>query len=209
LNRETAGIKDNIKGLVTAYNDFEAALQILGDRDSKVEEFGGALAGDNLLQKVRNQVRSLVTSTSTTPGTTIKAARDVGLSIDRNGKLTLDEAKLDTALQNNFGEVSTMFSAGTNNKSIYSAAPAGLAGSAVNSIEKMLLSTGLIDSQSKIATTQIAKYKKELTELESRMDKLLTRYTSQFSIMESMVGNSNSMREGLKSTFAGMMKAYE
>jgi flagellar capping protein FliD len=41
------------------------------------------------------------------------------------------------------------------------------------------------------------------------MDKLLNRYTSQFSIMESMVGNSNSMREGLKSTFAGMMKAYE
>ena len=209
LNRETAGIKDNIKGLVTAYNDFEAALKILGDRDSKVEEFGGALAGDNLLQTVRNQVRNLVTSTSTTPGTTIQAARDVGLSIDRNGKLTLDETKLDTALQNNFGEVSTMFSAGTNNKSIYSVAPAGLAGSAVNSIEKMLLSTGLIDTQSKSATTQIAKYKKELTELDSRMDKLLARYTSQFSIMESMVGNSNSTRDGLKNTFTAMMKAYD
>ena len=209
LNRETTGIKDNIKGLVTAYNDFEAALQILGDRDSKVEEFGGALAGDNLLQTVRNQVRNLVTSTSTTPGTTIQAARDVGLSIDRNGKLTLDETKLDTALQNNFGEVSTMFSAGTNNKSIYSVAPAGLAGSAVNSIEKMLLSTGLIDTQSKSATTQIAKYKKELTELDSRMDKLLARYTSQFSIMESMVGNSNSTRDGLKNTFTAMMKAYD
>jgi flagellar hook-associated protein 2 len=209
LNRETAGIKDNIKGLVTAYNDFEAALKILGDRDSDVEDFGGVLAGESLLQTVRTQVRNLVTSTSTTPGTTIQAARDVGLSIDRNGKLTLDEAKLDTALQNNFTEVSTMFSAGTNNQSIYSVAPAGLAGDAINSIEKMLLSTGLIDTQSKSATTQIAKYKEELTELESRMDKLLARYMSQFSIMESMVGNSNSMREGLKSTFTGMMKAYE
>jgi flagellar hook-associated protein 2 len=211
LNRETAGIKDNIKGLVTAYNDFEAALKILGDRDSDVEDFGGVLAGESLLQTVRNQVRSLVTSYTTTDtiGTTIQAARHVGLSIDRNGKLTLDEAKLDTALQNNFGEVSTMFSAGANNQSIYSAAPAGLAGDAIKSIEKMLRSTGLIDTQSKIANTQIAKYKKELTELESRMDKLMTRYMSQFSIMESMVGNSNSMREGLKSTFTGMMRAYE
>ena len=157
---------------------------------------------------MRSQVRNLVTSTSTTPSTTIKAARDVGLSIDRYGKLTLDEAKLDTALQNNFGEVSTMFSAGTNNQSIYSPAPAGLAGNAINSIEKMLLSTGIIDTQSKSATTQIAKYKEDLSVLEDRMEKLMTRYMSQFSAMESIVGNSNSMREGLKGTFEGMMKAY-
>jgi flagellar hook-associated protein 2 len=208
LNRDTAGIKDNIKGLVTAYNDFEETLKILGDRDSEVEEFGGALAGESLLQSVRTQVRNLITDTSSTPGTTIQAARDVGLSIDRFGKLTLDEAKLDTALQDNFGEVSTMFSAGTNNQSIYSPAPAGLAGGAINSIEKMLLSTGLIDTQSKSATTQIAKYKDEMTVLEERMEKLMTRYMSQFSVMESIVGNSNSMREGLKGTFEGMMKSY-
>jgi flagellar capping protein FliD len=40
------------------------------------------------------------------------------------------------------------------------------------------------------------------------MEKLLNRYTSQFSVMESIVGNSNSMREGLTSTFQGMMDAY-
>jgi flagellar hook-associated protein 2 len=208
LNRDTAGIKDNIKGLVTAYNDFEETLKILGDRASEVEEFGGVLAGESLLQSVRNQVRGMITNNSTTPGTTIKAARDVGLSIDRLGKLTLDESKLDTALQNKFGEVSTMFSAGTNNKSIYSPAPAGLAGGAINSIEKMLLSTSLIDTQSKSATTQIAKYKDELTALDDRMEKLMTRYMSQFSVMESIVGNSNSMRTSLKGTFEGMMKSY-
>ena len=208
LNRNTAGIKDNIKGLVTAYNDFEETLKVLGDRASEVEDFGGVLAGESLLQSVRNQVRSMITSTSSTPGTTIKAARDVGLSLDRFGKLTLDETKLDTALHNNFGEVSTMFSAGTNNQSIYSPAPAGLAGGAINSIEKMLLSTGLIDTQTKSATAQIAKFKEEMTVLEERMEKLMTRYMNQFSVMESIVGNSNSMRESLKGTFEGMMKSY-
>jgi flagellar hook-associated protein 2 len=208
LNRDTAGIKDNIKGLVTAYNEFEDTLKILGDRASEVEEFGGVLAGESLLQSVRSQVRAMLTNNSTTPGTTIVAARNVGLSIDRFGKLTLDESKLDTALQDNFAEVSTMFSAGTNNQSIYSTVPAGLAGDAINSIEKMLLSTGLIDTQSKSATTQIAKYKEELTLLDERMEKLLSRYMNQFSAMDSIVGKSNSMREGLKGTFEGMMKAY-
>jgi flagellar hook-associated protein 2 len=102
-----------------------------------------------------------------------------------------------------------MFSAGTNNQSIYSTVPAGLAGDAINSIEKMLLSTGLIDTQSKSATTQIAKYKEELTLLDERMEKLLSRYMNQFSAMDSIVGKSNSMREGLKGTFEGMMKAYD
>jgi flagellar hook-associated protein 2 len=209
LNRDTAGIKDNIQGLVTAYNDFEETLKVLGDRESEVEEFGGALAGESLLQSVRAQVRAMITDTSSTPGTTITAARNVGLSFDRNGQLTLDETKLDTALQDNFSEVSLLFSAGTNNQSIYSTAPAGVAGDAINKIEKMLLSTGMIETQSKNAAAKILKYKDELSVLEERMDKLLQRYMSQFSVMESIVGNSNTTREGLKGTFEGMMKAYD
>ena len=208
LNRDTTGIKDNIKGLVTAYNEFEETLKILGDRASEVEEFGGALAGDSSLQSIRSQVRAMITDTSSTPGTTITAARNVGLSVDRYGKLDLDESKLDTALQDNFTEVSTLFSAGTNNKSIYSTAPGGLAGDAINKIEKMLLSTGTIDTQSKSAADKITKYKEELAVLDERMEKLMTRYMNQFSIMESIVGNSKSTREGLKSTFEGMMKSY-
>lgn len=208
LNRETTGIKDNLKGLVTAYNDFEATLKILGDAGSEVEEFGGALAGESLLQTVRTQVRDFIINNSSAPGTNIKAARDVGISFDRNGKLTLDETKLDKALQNHFGEVSTMFTAGANNQSIYSVASGGLAGDAVKRIEKMLLSTGLIDTQSKSATDQITKYKAELTVLEDRMEKLMTRYMNQFSVMESIVGSSTSMRESLKGSFEGMMNAY-
>jgi flagellar hook-associated protein 2 len=209
LNRDTTGIKDNIKGLVKAYNDFEASLKILGDRKSEVAEFGGTLAGESLLQSIRSQVRAMITDTSSTPGTNIKAARNVGLSMDRNGKLNLDEAKLDTALQDNFAEVSTMFSAGTNNKSVYSTAPAGLAGDAINKIEKMLLSTGAIDTKTKNNSTKIEAYKKDLEVLEKRMEKLLDRYMSQFSMMESIVGSSTSTRSGLKSTFEGMANAYK
>lgn len=208
LNRDTASIKDNIKGLVTAYNDFEASLKILGDRESEVEEFGGSLAGESLLQTIKSQVRALITDTSSTPGTNIKAARNVGLSMDRNGKLNLDEAKLDKALQDNFNEVSTMFTAGTNNQSVYSTAPGGLAGDAIHKIDKMLRSTGAIDTKTRNNATKIEAYKKELEVLEERMEKLLNRYMSQFSMMESIVGSSTSTREGLKGTFEGMSKAY-
>lgn len=208
LSRETESIKDNLKALVTAYNEFNDNLKILGDPKSDVETFGGALAGDSLLQSVRNQVRRLINDTSSTPGSTIQAARNVGLSIDRNGVLQLDETKLDTALQDNFGEVVTMFTADKNNLSVYSPQNAGLAGDAVRKLDEMLRSTGVIDEQTKSAQKQITGYEAELERLQDQMDKLLSRYMSQFSVMESIVGQSNSLRSSLKGTFEGMMKAY-
>lgn len=209
FNRDTSGIKDQVRALVTAYKDFDETLKILGNRDSDVETFGGALAGDSLLQNVRNQVRNLLTSTSDTPGSTVVAARNVGLSFDRNGMLQLDETRLEAALQNNFDEVVQMFSAGTNNQSVYSTAPAGLAGKAVKSLDEMLRSTGLIDKQSATAQKKIAEYQSELEKLQDRMDMLLNRYMKQFAAMESIVGNSNSLRTSLKGTFEGMMNAYK
>lgn len=204
LSRETTGIKDNLKALVSAYNEFNSNLNVLGDRKSEVEIYGGALAGDNLLQQVRTQVRSMLTGNSSTASGSIQAARNVGLSIDRNGVLQLDEAKLDQALQNNFSDVVTMFTANTNNQSVYSTTNAGLAGDAVRKLDQMLRTTGVIAKQTSNAEKNIETYKAQLLKLQDRMDQLLTRYTNQFSVMESIVGESNSMRTSLKNTFAAM-----
>jgi flagellar hook-associated protein 2 len=209
LNRESGTIKDNLNALVTSYNEFTETLKILGDSKSEVEDFGGVLAGENLLQTIKTQVRELLTANSSTPGTTIKAPRDVGLSIDRNGVLQLDEARLDSALQNNFDEVMRMFSAGSNNKSVYSPAPAGTAGRAVRVLDEMMRSTGLVAKQTESYNSKIEQHQAELDKLQSRMDKLLERYMTQFSLMENIVGNSNSLRTSLTSSFEGMMNAYK
>ncbi len=206
LNRETTSIKDNLKALVNTYNDFQDTLKILGDSKSTVQDFGGALAGESLLQNLRNQIRGMVVNTSSTPGTTIKAARDVGLSVDRYGKLQLDETALDKALSNNFSEVVTMFSAGTNNKSVYSSVPAGVAGSAIKKLDEMLRSTGMLALQTQSTQKQIDKYQKDLIALEDRMQQLLDRYTKQFSVMDDIVSNSTATRASLTSTFSAMNK---
>jgi flagellar hook-associated protein 2 len=209
LTRDTTGITQKMEALVTAYNNFEDNLKILGDRTSEVEEFGGALAGDSLLQNIRSQVRGLLTATSSTPGTTVTAPRDVGLSFDRNGVLQFDKDKLATQLQSNFEEVAQMFSANTNNQSEFSAAVGGVAGDANKKLAALLRSTGVIEQQSQSAKLATDKYKIDLEKLEEQMQKLLERYTRQFSAMESIVGNSNSLRESLKGTFEGMANVYK
>jgi len=193
---------------VSAYNDLEVTLKELGNAKSTIKDGGGSLVGDSILQSIRTQVRAYLTNTSSTPGSTITAARDAGLSFDRNGQLTLDEAKLDKALQNNFDEVVKTFSAGTNSKSIYSTAPSGIAGDAVIKLDQMLRSSGLIANQTDSANKKIDTYKADLTKLDERLSRILERYTRQFSVMESIVGSNNSLKTSLKSSFDGMMASY-
>jgi flagellar hook-associated protein 2 len=209
LTRQTSSIKDNLKALVTSFNTFEDSVKVLADRKSTVETFGGALAGDTLLQSVRSQVKEMFTNTSSTPGTTIKALRDVGLSIDRYGKLNLDEAKLDDALTNHFDEVVQMFTANVSGQSVYSQSSGGIAGDAFKKLDKMQRSTGLIQRQSATTEKTIAKQKEELTKLEERMTKLLERYTTQFGAMDAIVGESTATRASLKTSFEGMMAMYK
>ena len=209
LTRDTSGITTKVENLVTAYKSFEENLVILGDRDSEVDEFGGALAGDTLMQNIRTQVRAMLTTPSSTPGTKVTAPRDIGLSFDRYGVLQFDNAKLSTHLQNNFEDVTKMFSANTNNKSVFSSTPGGVAGDAVSKLDKMMRSTGSIAQQTNNATKQVDRFKTELLRLEDQMKKLLERYTRQFSAMESIVGSSISMRESLKGTFEGLANFYK
>lgn len=219
LNRQSSTIKDNINALVNAYNDLDAGLKELGDSKSTLEQFGGALAGDSLLQTVRSQIRALLVTdmkvevtgsdgTTTVSNPDVYAMRHVGLSFDRNGKMTLDTAKLDAALSNQFDQVVTLFSADKNEQSIYTTTNGGLAGEAYKSIDKMLRSTGIIDRQTVNSQTRITKYQKELTALEDRMSALLKRYTDQFSAMDNIVGDSNSTKEGLTNSFKGLMAMY-
>ena len=208
LNRDSSGVRTKIDALVKAYNEFEDTMKVLTDRESDVEEFGGALAGDSLVERLRGEVRRMITSNSSTPGGTITAARDVGLSIDRDGVLQLDAARLDAALQNNFDDVALMFSANTDDQSVYSPMPAGLAGAAVKRLDEMLRSTGDVSRQTSVANTELDSHKADLKQLEERMTRLMERYTRQFAAMESIVGQSSSLRTGLESTYDGLMAMY-
>lgn len=208
MNRDTSGIEEKLNALVTAYNDFMDNMKILADQNSDVETYGGAMAGDRFLTSIKSQVRQLVMGDSSTPGTTLKAARDVGIDIDREGKMSLNTDKLETALSGHFDDVVKLFSANTNNQSIYSPLPGGVAGDAVKKIDEMLRSDGSIARQTDSTNALIERQKAELAKLEERMTKLLERYTKQFSIMDTLVSSANSQRTSLESSLKGLAAMY-
>ena len=208
FSRDTSTVKTKIKALVTAFNDANSMLTVVSDPKSTVAEYGASLVGNNIVSTVRSQMRSLITTDSTSPSGGLNALRDLGLSINRSGILELDAIKLDSAMLNKFDNVVTLLTSNQEKLSATSALPAGAAGEAVKKLTNLLDVSGSITTQSTNLTQKITAYKKELTVLDTRMTALLTRYNKQFASMESIVGQSKTLQTGLKSTFEGMMSVY-
>ena len=208
LARDTAGLKTKMSDLVTAYNDASDLLNQVSDPKSTLDTYGATLVGDSTVRMVRQQLRSIIQGTSSTPGNSVSALWQLGFSLDEKGVMSLDSTKLDTALQSNFSDVVKSLTGNQENLSAYSNAPAGLMGDAVRKITGLLDKSGPLMSQSESASTQNTKYQKDLTDLKTRMDALLARYTKQFAAMDTLVGQINTQKTSLKSTFDGMMAAY-
>lgn len=208
LTRDTASVKSKIEALVKAYNDANTMLNTVSDPKSKVDTYGASLVGDSIVNTVRTQMRELVFSDSNSPAGGLTNMRDLGISIDKTGVMTLDTAKLDTVLTNQFESVVTLMSANTEGLSAFSVQNSGAAGSAVKKLNSLLSSTGILSSQTSSINNKIANYKLELIKLEDRMTQLQERYTKQFAAMDSIVGQSKSLRTSLTSTFDGMMATY-
>lgn len=207
ITRDLKGAKDNIKGLIDNYNNFQEAMKELGNSASKVETLGGSLAGDRLLKNVQTQVRNMFKGLEGDTSS-VKALTDLGVAIESDGRMSLrSEAKLESALKLNFDATVSFFTSNPR-----STTGAGLAGDAIASIDTLIsnktLNKGLLEQQIQSTNKDVQKYKAELSKLEGRLEKTLNRYMNQFSVMESIVGNANGVRSGLKNSFDSMSNAY-
>lgn len=311
LTRDTAAVKEKINAFVTAYNEINQVLNEVTKADSTLDIYGGTLVGDSVARQVSTQLREMVTSVSSSPGTKIGALWQMGLNVDRLGVMTVDNTKLDAALTDNFADVVTVFTANQNNRtetsppiststgfsgkftqlnsgaafslslvssagtfaipvSVGSTTPqgivdaiiaaklgytaaivkdpadntqykimvaggtgsagftltaagvdgaavpglsfsgqgAGVAGDALRKISALLSPAGGLLTRSESASNQNDKFRERLAALQTRMQTLLDRYTKQFAAMESLVGNINSQKTSLQSSFDGMMAMY-
>jgi flagellar hook-associated protein 2 len=197
LTRDVQVAKDNINALVSSYNDFVEALKELGNSKSEVETLGGSLAGDGLLQTVRNQIRSAL-QLSDKDNASVNAISSLGLSVGLDGRMTIKSDRVLTQkLSENFDQVVRLFTS-----SPASTSKKGLAGDTLAAIDILMpkYGKGRIQNHIDSNTKEVTRYKDQLTQLDARLAKSLERYMTQFSIMQSMVGDSNSVRAGLKNS---------
>jgi len=211
LQNDTTAVKTKLQTLVTTYNDAMSLLDEVTNPASTLETYGATLVGNSTVRTIRDTLRGLMTTVSTTPSTdgSYNYLVDVGLTMDRAGKLSINKTTLDTALSSYYSDVVYVMTGDEDSLSVYdTTTAAGIAGEASRTLYTMLSSSGSVTVESANATTRIAKYQADLTALEDRMQRLLERYTKQFSSMDSIVGGTKSTQTGLKSSFDGLMAMY-
>ena len=203
---DRATLKTKLQELVVLYNDVKFAMDELSDPDSENEEVGGALASDlATIRTVRDTIYQAVTQDSSTPSGNVKALRDIGVSVTRDGSLSFTESTYDTVAASSFDDISTMLSAGTNNQSRYDGQSQGLATDAVIKLETLTDSiSGIFVTRTDSAKTAIKRYEADLQALEDRMEAVYNRYLQQFTVMESLVNTLNSTRESMSTTWENM-----
>jgi len=209
LTRDTSTLVTNINSMVSAYNDAMSVLNAVSDPKSTLATYGGSLVGNSTVMMLKQKLSSMMLGDSSTPGTSIGALWQLGITIDASGVMSATSTTLTSALNNNFNDVVKMFTGNQDNSlGLNPNSPSGLAGDAVKQLTSLLSATGPITTQSNDLTTQNQTFQNDLSALQTRMDALLTRYQTEFAAMNSFVGSTNAEKTSLTTSFDGMMAMY-
>ncbi|WP_229207139.1 MULTISPECIES: flagellar filament capping protein FliD [unclassified Duganella] len=108
--RDTNSVKTNLTAFVKAYNELNGALKKLTAYDPETKK-AGALQGDPTAQSMQAQLRRMMSGQVTGLSGSLTNMGQVGISFAKDGTLSLDDAKLNKAIEKNFGDIAGLFTA--------------------------------------------------------------------------------------------------
>ncbi len=128
ITQNTSGITDLVNTFVSAFNTASSKLKDLTAYDSKTK-VAGALQGVAEVSSIYSSLTNIITQV-TSDG---KSLMDYGFSLDKNGALSVDTAKLNTKLASDPAALEKLFrGSSTVNKGSYTALLAADTGTDVN-----------------------------------------------------------------------------
>ena len=107
ITPDSTHVKQAVTDFVTAYNTIIQDLSSQFTYNTTTQS-AGPLAGDAAARLIQGQLLSAVTFTAT-DGNPIASLTDLGISMNNDGTLTIDDAKLSAAVDSNFTAVQNFF----------------------------------------------------------------------------------------------------
>ena len=107
INSDPETIKTNIKNLATAYNDI---VKFINERTAYdvTTKTGGDFFNESTAKGVLTRLRSALTS-QVSGNSAFQTLGQIGFKTERDGTMTIDEAKLDSALASNYSATKSLF----------------------------------------------------------------------------------------------------
>ena len=190
VSRDVADVKTNIKAIATAYNEVVKFVNERNTYDITTKK-GGIFFNEPTVRTVLGQLRTALSST-VSGLTTYTSVGDIGFKTERDGTVTIDDAKLDAAFSANYTAVKSLFVNQTGSVGV-----AQVLNAAVDTLDDIesgaltLRKSGLTDQISDL-TDEIAKKEDLLAQYEERLrgqyaalDGLLRQMQSQIGFIQS------------------------
>lgn len=105
---DVQGVKDSIQGFVELYNTLIDTIQSVAGYDPETKE-AGPLSGDSAIRGVAEQVRRVVGSSFNGVNEDFGSLASIGIQTQRDGKLTVNDSKLQSAIEEDMLQVSKLF----------------------------------------------------------------------------------------------------
>lgn len=186
VTRDDSVLRENLTEFVDAYNSFANTVDSLGGFNEAAGR-AGALNGNSLLRSVESQLRNAITSTYNG-----FAASDFGLRFDSQGKLELDGAALDSALDTRRDDLQDWW-----------ANEAGLVANLDGLIEVQLDDDSSLSSREESLQNRLDALSERRDRLDLRMARVETRLLRQFGALDANLAQlqftSNALAQQLAS----------
>lgn len=186
VNTDNGSLKTNLQSLVSMYNTANTVLRSVSAYNAETKT-ASALTGDSMVRGMQQQLRSLVGNYASELGA-------LGVSIAKDGALTLDAAKFDGALAADPDSVRKLF---------------GTDGSMASKLAVQLkgaldTSTGTLTQRTGSLNKRIEGLSDQVDELDRRMEAVEARYLAQFTAMDALVAQMQGTSSYLSQQLAAL-----
>ncbi len=200
VSTDREAVKTAIQGFAEAFNTLAKSIseQTKYDAASKV---GGPLQGDSAATGLQRQLRALVNAGSGASGVFSRLS-EVGLTMQRDGTLAVDGAKLDNATAN-LAELKKAFA----NSDSLNSANDGFARRFSELATQVLGVDGSLTSRTEGLRERLSQNSEDQTKLEERVERFRSRLVAQYTAMDANLARLNSLSSYMEQQLASLSQS--
>lgn len=163
VSSDTSGISDKITALVDAYNDAMTEISTNAAYDEETKE-SGLLSGLSAFTGIKSQLNNILFGSIDGLAGKYNSLIDLGLTYNRDGSISIDEAKMNNALAENPDSVKELF-VGTSDGSVD-----GLAARLDDQLGFLTKYHGLIDNEKARVQSSMDRLDDQIKSAQERLD---------------------------------------
>lgn len=191
MTQDNTSIASKLQGFVDAYNKVQGALDTAAS---------GSMKGDGALTSIRNQLSAVLQTpvSGADPVTSYAYLSQVGISIQKDGTLSLDQTAFNKALSSKPAAVDNLFGNSSNS---------GFADRFGSTINNLLGPAGIVVTKQHDLSQNVTDETGHQTQLQTKMSDKQANYLRQYTTLNATLAKMQQSTSNLSGLMAGVSSA--